>query len=80
MQGRAKIQQGTVVSDKMNKTVVVLVKRVYRHPLYQKVMKATKKYKAHDEKGEYKVGDLVEIMRTRPLAKDKCWRVVRRIK
>jgi small subunit ribosomal protein S17 len=69
-----------VVSDKMAKTVVVKVERVYRHPLYQKVIKVAKKFKAHDELNECKVGDRVEIMETRPLSRDKRWRVVRRLK
>ncbi|MCU0640588.1 MAG: 30S ribosomal protein S17 [Candidatus Margulisbacteria bacterium] len=64
----------------MAKTVVVKVERVYRHPLYQKVMKVAKKFKAHDELGECKIGDRVEIMETRPLSRDKRWRVVRRLK
>ncbi|MDD5593289.1 MAG: 30S ribosomal protein S17 [Candidatus Margulisbacteria bacterium] len=77
--GKTKTKEGVVVSDKMTKTVVVRVERVYRHPVYHKVMKIAKKFKAHDEKGEYKVGDRVEIMECRPLSADKCWRVVRRI-
>jgi len=76
--GRTKIRSGVVVSDKMQKTVVVKVERVYRHPLYQKVIKVAKKFKAHDELNECKVGDRVEIMETRPLSRDKRWRVVRR--
>jgi len=64
----------------MQKTVVVKVERVYRHPLYQKVMKVAKKFKAHDELNECKVGDRVEIMETRPMSRDKRWRVVRRTK
>ncbi|MFA5113592.1 MAG: 30S ribosomal protein S17 [Candidatus Margulisiibacteriota bacterium] len=78
--GRTKIREGIVVSDKMQKTVVVKVERVYRHPLYQKVMKVAKKFKAHDELNECKVGDRVEIMETRPMSRDKRWRVVRRTK
>jgi small subunit ribosomal protein S17 len=78
--GRTKLREGIVVSDKMAKTVVVKVERVYRHPLYQKVMKVAKKFKAHDELGECKIGDRVEIMETRPLSRDKRWRVVRRLK
>jgi small subunit ribosomal protein S17 len=76
--GRTKIRSGVVVSDKMQKTVVVKVERVYRHPLYQKVVKVAKKFKAHDELGECKVGDHVEIMETRPMSRDKRWRVIRR--
>lgn len=78
--GKVKIKQGVVVSNKMQKTVVVQVGRVYRHPLYEKVMKVFSKFKAHDEKNECQIGDLVEIMETRRLSKDKRWRVVRRIK
>ena len=78
--GRTKVRAGIVVSDKMAKTVVVKVERVYRHPLYQKVIKVAKKFKAHDELNECKVGDRVEIMETRPLSRDKRWRVVRRLK
>jgi small subunit ribosomal protein S17 len=64
----------------MQKTVVVEIERVFRHPFYQKVVRVAKKFKAHDELGQCKVGDRVEIMETRPLSKDKCWRVVRRVK
>ncbi len=70
--------QGIVVSDKMEKTVVVEVERVKEHPRYKKRYKEHKKYKAHDEKGEYKTGDKVVIEECRPLSKDKRWRVVRR--
>jgi len=64
-----------VVSDKMDKTVVVRVERLSRHPLYTKVIKRAKKYKAHDAQNECRIGDLVEIVETRPLSKDKRWRV-----
>lgn len=67
---------GKVVSDKMQKTVVVAVERLVQHPLYKKGVKNTIKFKAHDENNEAHLGDLVEIMQTRPLSKDKCWRVV----
>jgi small subunit ribosomal protein S17 len=70
--------QGKVISDKMNKTVVVEVERVKEHPRYKKRYKVHKKYKAHDEKGEYKIGDVVIIEETRPISKDKKWRVVER--
>ena len=73
---RRKVREGVVVSDKMDKTVVVTVERLVRHPLYKKSMKETIKFKAHDEKNECKVGDLVSVMQTRPLSKDKFWRVV----
>jgi small subunit ribosomal protein S17 len=61
----------------MQKTVVVKVETVFRHPFYQKVMRMASKFKAHDENNQCQVGDLVEIMETRPLSKDKRWRVVR---
>ncbi|MEF3279644.1 MAG: 30S ribosomal protein S17 [Elusimicrobiota bacterium] len=66
---------GTVVSDKMNKTRVVRVLRVFKHPLYEKVIRSYKKYYAHDELGESKVGDVVSIMSTRPISKLKRWRI-----
>ena len=68
--------QGVVVSDKMNKTVVVAVETLKEHPKYKKRYKSTKKYKAHDEKNEKKVGDSVVIEETRPLSKDKTWRII----
>jgi small subunit ribosomal protein S17 len=68
---------GRVVSDKMDKTVVVLVETYKTHPLYGKRMKFSKKFKAHDENNSAKVGDIVEIMETRPLSKDKRFRLVR---
>ena len=71
--------QGIVVSDKMDKTVVVKVERIKQHPLYKRYFKVHKKYKAHDEKNEYKVGDKVIIEETRPLSKEKRWRVVKKI-
>lgn len=74
--GRRKTRIGTVVSDKMDKTVVVVVERRYAHPLYGKQVTRSKKYHAHDEKNEYHVGDTVRIMETRPLSKLKRWRVV----
>ena len=67
---------GKVVSDKMDKTVVVSIVEFVRHPLYGKAVKRTVKFKAHDENNECKVGDRVKIMETRPLSKDKRWRVV----
>ena len=72
-------QIGRVVSDKMNKTVTVLVERRVKHPLYGKVVRRSKKYHAHDENNEYKEGDLVEIEACRKLAKTKAWRVKRLI-
>lgn len=71
-----KTRIGKVVSDKMEKTVVVAVERLVRHPLYNKSVKKTVKFKAHDEQNECRVGDTVQIMETRPLSKDKRWRVV----
>lgn len=68
--------KGKVVSDKMEKTVVVKVERIKEHPKYKKRYKIHKKYKAHDEKGEYKVGDKVVIEECRPMSKDKRWRVI----
>ena len=66
---------GTVVSDKMEKTIVVQVERVSRHPLYGKVMKSHKKYKAHDEKNDARIGDVVQIRECRPISKDKTFYV-----
>lgn len=73
--GSRKTRVGTVVSDKMDKTVVVDVSRTTRHPLYGKILRRTKKYKAHDETNQCRLGDKVKIMETRPLSKDKRWRV-----
>ena len=64
---------GRVVSDKMDKTVVVRVERLYRHRLYKKVVKAAKKYKAHDEQNTCRMGDLVRIVESRPLSREKRW-------
>ena len=71
-----KTRTGKVVSDKMDKTIVVAVEDHVKHPLYKKIVKRTYKLKAHDENNEAHVGDVVEIMQTRPLSKDKCWRVI----
>lgn len=71
-----KTRGGVVVSNKMDKTVVVAVKDSVRHPLYKKIVKRTVKFKAHDENNACAVGDKVLIMETRPLSKDKRWRVV----
>ena len=70
-----KTRVGIVVSDKMDKTVVVAIADNVRHPLYKKIVKKTVKLKAHDELNECRVGDRVEMMETRHLSKDKCWRV-----
>lgn len=74
--GLRKVRIGKVVSDKMQKTIVVAVEDKVRHPLYGKTVNRTKKYKAHDENNEAKIGDIVKIMETRPLSKDKRWRLV----
>ncbi|WP_019535599.1 30S ribosomal protein S17 [Paenibacillus ginsengihumi] len=71
-----KTQLGKVVSDKMDKTIVVAVETYKKHDLYHKRIKYTKKFKAHDENNEAKIGDTVRIMETRPLSKDKRWRLV----
>lgn len=71
-----KTRIGKVVSDKMDKTIVVSIQDNVRHPLYKKIVKRTIKFKAHDEKNEAGIGDKVEIMETRPLSKDKRWRLV----
>ncbi len=71
-----KEQVGKVVSDKMDKTIVVAVETYKKHDLYHKRIKYTKKFKAHDENNQAKIGDIVKIMETRPLSKDKCWRLV----
>lgn len=70
---------GKVVSNKMLKTVVVLVERLKEHPKYKKRFKVRKKYKAHDEKGEYKIGDRVIIEECRPMSKEKKWRVIKKV-
>ncbi|WP_003544734.1 30S ribosomal protein S17 [Desulfotomaculum nigrificans] len=71
-----KVRQGRVVSDKMDKTVVVAVEDRVRHPLYQRTIRQTKKFKAHDEENRCRIGDIVRIMETRPLSKEKRWRVI----
>ncbi len=73
---RANPLKGVVVGDKMDKTIVVSVTRFVKHPLYGKFYKVSKKYKAHDEENKYKVGDNVEIVETRPISKDKRFKVV----
>ena len=70
---------GRVVSDKMNKTVTVLVERRVKHPLYGKIMTRSRKYHAHDEKGEFKMGDVVTIEECKPISKLKTWEVVERV-
>ena len=71
-----KTRTGKVISDKMDKTIVVAVEDHVKHPLYNKIVKRTYKLKAHDENNECKVGDTVKVMETRPLSKDKRWRLV----
>ncbi len=73
---RRKEATGTVISDKMDKTVVVAVENFVKHPLYDKTVKRTSKLKAHDEKNECTIGDIVRVIETRPLSKDKRWRLV----
>jgi len=73
--GIRKTRTGVVVSDKMDKTAVVAVERIVRHPVYKKYIRRTTKFKAHDEKNECQTGDVVKIMETRPLSKSKRWRV-----
>ena len=71
-----KTRIGIVVSDKMDKTITVAIQDHVRHPLYNKIVKKTYKLKAHDENNECKIGDKVKVMETRPLSKDKRWRLV----
>ncbi|MFA5577597.1 MAG: 30S ribosomal protein S17 [Tissierellaceae bacterium] len=74
--GNRKVRIGNVVSDKMDKTIVVAVETFVTHPLYKKQIRKTSKFKAHDENNECGIGDVVKIMETRPLSKDKRWRLV----
>jgi small subunit ribosomal protein S17 len=71
-----KVRTGKVVSDKMNKTVVVAVESLVSHPMYKRTIRRTKKFKAHDEENSCRIGDKVKIMETRPLSKEKRWRVI----
>lgn len=71
-----KVMIGTVVSNKMDKTIVVSVERNVKHPIYGKIVKRTYKLKAHDEENKCQIGDKVKVMETRPLSKDKRWRLV----
>ena len=77
---RRKVREGVVVSSKMDKTVVVKIARRIAHPLYKKIITKFNKFQTHDEKNEAQVGDLVEIMETRPISKTKRWRLVRIVK
>ncbi|MCL6634685.1 MAG: 30S ribosomal protein S17 [Peptococcaceae bacterium] len=74
--GMRKVLTGKVVSNKMNKTVVVAVETLVRHPLYQRTIRRTRKFKAHDEENACRVGDKVRMMETRPLSKEKRWRII----
>lgn len=74
--GVRKTRVGRVVSDKMDKTIVIAIEDSVRHPLYKKIIKRTSKLKVHDENNECGIGDRVEVMETRPLSKDKRWRLV----
>lgn len=76
VRGYRKTRTGVVVSDKMDKTIVVAIKTKVRHPLYGKMVNRTRKFKAHDENNECGIGDTVKIMETRPISKDKHWRLV----
>ena len=76
-ENKGNILKGVVVGDKMDKTIVVSVSRFVKHPLYGKFYKVNKKYKAHDETNKYKIGDSVEIVETRPISKDKRFKVVK---
>jgi small subunit ribosomal protein S17 len=75
-QNLRKVRVGRVVSDKMDKTIVVAVETLVRHPLYQRTVRRTRKFKAHDEQNTCRIGDRVRIMETRPLSKDKRWRLI----
>ena len=76
IRGRRKIRTGLVTSNKMEKTITVSVERKVKHPIYGKFLKKTTKFMAHDDKNECSIGDVVKIMETRPLSKNKCWRLV----
>jgi small subunit ribosomal protein S17 len=71
-----KIYTGKVISNKMDKTVVVAVTRLFQHPVYKKTVKRVTKFKAHDEKNKCQIGDIVKIIETRPLSKEKSWTVI----
>ena len=79
-ENRRKFLQGTVISDKMQKTRVVQVNRESKHPRYHKIVRAATKFKAHDEKNQSKTGDFVEMMETRPLSKEKRWVILNVLK
>ncbi len=71
-----KILKGKIINDKSNKTVIVLVKRKYSHPFYGKVITSSKKYHAHDENNKFKIGDIVQIIESKPISKKKKWEVI----
>ena len=75
-EGRRKILLGEVVSNRMHKTITVQVERRVRHPIYERVVKRSKKFHAHDELNQCQIGDIVRIIETRPLSKTKCWRLL----
>jgi len=75
-EGRRKILLGEVVSNRMHKTITVKVERRVRHPMYERVVKRSKKFHAHDEHDQCQIGDMVRIIETRPLSKTKCWRLL----
>lgn len=77
--GRRKIRVGTVISDKMDKTVVVEIERRTSHPVFKRVITLHKKFKAHDKNNECKIGDKVKIIETRPFSKEKRWRVIEKL-
>jgi small subunit ribosomal protein S17 len=74
--GRRKLRTGKVVSDKMEKTVVVVIERLVKHPVYKRYVRRRSRFKVHDEKNECKEGDIIRFMETRPLSKEKRWRFV----
>ncbi len=76
IQRRKKVLQGTIVSDKMEKTAVVVVERTVQHPLYKRTVRKTKRYKIHDEQNVCQIGDRVRLIECKPVSKDKCWRLL----
>ena len=76
LRGVRKTRVGTVTSNRMSKTIVVRIDRLARHPIYNRVLKRSTSFKAHDERNDAKIGDIVKIMETRPISKDKRWRLV----
>ncbi len=80
MRNKRKVRTGLVISDKMDKTIVVRVDSLKPHPKYKKVYRTSTKFHAHDEKEEANIGDTVTIMETRPLSRTKCWRIVKIVK